>query len=819
MYLNKTILTFLICILTTTFLVAQKPDLSMERIYGKIMDAKTNEPVSFSTVALYTLKTDSLIAGVLVSENGEFSFANIPYGIYRLRVKFIGYKDLEQTITLSPKNNNPDLGNIKLEPATTELKEVTIVAEKATMTMAIDKKVYNVTKDLSVKGGTGLDALKNVPGVSVDADGSVSLRNNNVQIYIDGKQTNLTMEQIPADQIESIEVITNPSAKYDANTSGGILNVILKKNSDPNYNGSIIAGIGTNDRYNTTATLNAKNQRFNFTGTYSFNTETNRLKTSTTRENIANPVPKYFEQHGLSNFKRTHQMARLSLDYYLNNRNTITIGGNYNQGRYHNNEDQVYSTSDSNTVLYSSGNRNNNTNNHFDNYMAQIYHKKTFPKAGKELTSNLQYNSGISGGGYLYTTHSLAGQVSIDSTGFQSNDVNGHNQLFTFQSDFTNPINDSTKIEFGIKSTYRQSRNTNITSNYSYTSAPAYDSLFSNDFSIDDLVNAAYINYSTRIKKLGVQGGLRFEQSYYKGKVLNKSGQDFGYNYPSSPSTTLKSIFPALYFSRKINDKNEFQLNFTRKLNRPNFFQMLPIVMAADNFNYRTGNPKLQPEFVNKAELNYNYVKQNVNFLTALYGQYTENSIVYVSYPSSTNPNLLINTFRNGESSFSYGWENILRITLMKVLTLTGTVTPYHIEINYTNTSGESLQANGYSVNTKLVVSLKLPKDFTFQANGTYEAPKPLAQGKTTDLHFFDISLNKSIKQRFFLNLTLSDVLDSKQRGSNYFTPEYTQRLMNRREARYLKFTITWNFGKSETKKKNNKNNKPGSENPDVSDF
>ncbi len=329
-----------------------------------------------------------------------------------------------------------------------------------------------------------------------------------------------------------------------------------------------------------------------------------------------------------------------------------------------------------------------------------------------------------------------------------------------------------------------------------------YDTVFSNDYLINDLVNAAYINYTTRVKKINVQGGLRFEQSYYQGKVLNKFNQDFGYTYPSSASTILKSIFPAFYFSRKINTKNEIQLNFTRKINRPNFFQMLPIVMAADNFNYRTGNPKLQPEFINKAEINYNYIKPNINFLTSLYGQYTDNSIVYVSYPSSTNANLIINTFRNGKSSYSYGWENILRITLMKNLTITGTVTPYHIQINYTSNSGESLQASGYSVNTKLVVSYKLPKDFTIQTNGTYEAPKPLAQGKTTDLYFFDISMNKSIKQRFFLNLTLSDVLNSKQRGSNYFTPDYIQHLINRREARYLKFTVTWMFGKPDTSKK-----------------
>jgi hypothetical protein len=347
-----------------------------------------------------------------------------------------------------------------------------------------------------------------------------------------------------------------------------------------------------------------------------------------------------------------------------------------------------------------------------------------------------------------------------------------------------------------------------------------YDSIFSNDYLINDLVNAAYINYITRVKKIGIQGGLRFEQSNYDGKVLNKTGENFGYSYPSSAETILKSIFPALYFSRKVNDKNEFQLNFTRKISRPNFFQMLPIVMAADNFNYRTGNPKLQPEFVNKAEINYNYITPKINFLSSIYGQYTENSIVYVSYPSSTNPNLLINTFRNGKSSFSYGWENSARVTLMKILTITGSVTPYYMVINYTSTTGESLQASAYSLNSKLVITLKLPKDFTFQTNGTYEAPKPLAQGKMTDLHFFDISLNKNIKQRFFLNLTLSDVMNSKQRGSNYFTPDYTQHLMNRREARFLKFTVTWMFGKADTsKKKTTKNPKPGGDSSEGSDL
>ncbi|MCK6650448.1 MAG: TonB-dependent receptor, partial [Bacteroidia bacterium] len=332
---------------------------SIGRIYGKVIDSKTKQAVEFASVALFNQK-DSAISGALTRPNGDFSLDNLPFGMFTLRIRFIGYKAYEQKVMINPQNIEKDLGDIKIEPDAAILKEIEVSSEKATMTMSIDRKVYNVDKDLSVTGGTGLDALKNIPSVNVDADGAVTLRNSSVQIFIDGRPTTLTMEQIPADQIDRIEVITNPSVKFDANTTGGILNVVLKKNSKPGYNGMIQAGVGTNDRYNAMANINIKEQPFNFSLTYSFNTGRNVNNGFTTRTNITNPSPvKYFDQKNLTYMTHGMNMARASVDYYINNRSTITLGGNFTRGLHKTADFQNFTSLDSNYAFVSGGGRLN----------------------------------------------------------------------------------------------------------------------------------------------------------------------------------------------------------------------------------------------------------------------------------------------------------------------------------------------------------------------------------------------------------------------------------------------------------------------------
>lgn len=798
--------------------------LNVGRIYGKVLDGKSKEPLEFVSVALFNSK-DSVIAGSLTKQNGDFSLDNLPFGMFTLRIHFIGYKKFEQKIVINPQNVERDLGNLKVEPDLAVLNEVEVSADKGSMSMGIDRKVYNVDKDLSVTGGTGLDALKNIPSVQVDADGGVTLRNSSVQIFVDGRPTTLTMQQIPADQIERIEVITNPSVKFDANTTGGILNVVMKKNTKPGYNGMVQAGVGTNDRYNAMVNLNVKENPFNVSLTYSFNTGRNVNKGFTNRENISSPIPvKYFEQNNLTYMTNGMNMGRLAIDYRINNRNTITLGGNATTGLHRSSDFQDYESMDSNNDTVSFGWRLNENTGTFNNYTAQLTYRKTFPKPQKELTVDASYNYGDNKGGYLFTSYNHVPSVAELGPEYQKNVATGHNNLGTFQIDFTNPLNDSTKIELGLKSTYKQSRSTNVTTNYSYSfSDYIYDSLLSNDYMIDDIVNAAYINYITRVKKINIQAGLRFEQSYYKGELLNKPDQSFYYSYPSGFSNIFRSIFPGIYLSRKIGDANEVQLNFSRKINRPNFFQMMPFVMFADRYNYRIGNPSLAPEFVNMAELNYNYLKKNLNYLTSVYGKYTENVITNVAYPNPNDPTILINTFMNGDNSYSYGWENTVKLTVLKNLNITANITAYYLNIKYSTSQGSVLQNNGYSWESKLTLSYKFPWDVTFQANGSYDAPKPLPQGNTLQMYYFDLSLSKSYKQVLTFNLSLNDVLNTKRRGTHYSTPDYVQDLSRRRDSRFLKFSMTLLFGKPDAsffkRKNNNTKQNRGGDGSDGMDF
>ena len=771
--------------------------LSIGRVYGKVIDAKTKQPLEFVSVALFSMPKDSAVAGFLTKQNGDFSLDNLPFGMFTLRIHFIGYKKFEQKIMINAQSIERDLGNIKIEPDVTVLNEVEVSAEKGNMSMSIDRKVYNVDKDLSVTGGTGLDALKNIPSVTVDADGEISLRNSSVQIFIDGRPTTLTMQQIPADQIERIEVITNPSVKVDANTTGGILNVVMKKNSKPGYNGMVQAGIGTNDRYNVMGNLNVKEKPFNVSLTYSYNTSRNENKGFTNRNNISYPLPvKYFDQNNNTTMINRMNMVRLAVDYSINNRNTITLGGNAVRGLHKSIDKQFFNSLNTDYDTVSFGNRVNENIGNFNNYTAQITYRKTFPKPQKELTVDASYNYGVTDGGYTFTTYNFLMGAPYGGDEIEKNVANGNSHLGTFQIDYANPINDSTKIEFGIKSTYKQSRNANTTTDFSYLyNAYVYDSVLSNDYLIDDLVNAAYVNYSTRIKKINIQAGLRFEQSYYQGQVLNKPNQDFSYSYPSKSSDILKSIFPGLYFSRKLNSKNEVQLNFSRKIKRPNFFQLMPFVMFADRYNYRIGNPALTPEFVNMAEINYNYLGKKLNYLTSIYGKYTEDVITNIAYTSPSDPTVLVNTFMNGDNSYSYGWENTAKITVSKNLNVTANATAYYVLVKYSNSTTQ-LQNDGYSWEGKLTVAYKLPWDITFQVNGNYDAPRPIAQGETREMYFLDVSLNKNIMQRLIFNLTLSDVFNSKARGMRYYTDDYTQDMQRRRESRFLRFSVTWMFGK-----------------------
>ncbi len=773
------------------------------RVYGKVLDAKTKKPVEFASVVVLWYNKDSIMGGSLSEENGDFNIENLPpMGGFRLRVNQIGYKTYETKFYIQmPNKLEQDLGDIKFEVDEKLLGEVQVTAEKSTVMMSIDKRTYNVDKDISLRGGTAADAMKNVPGVTVDADGNAQLRNQSPTIFVDGRPSNLTLQQIPADQIDRIEVITNPSVKYDASATGGILNIIMKKNLKPGYNGMAMAYVGTGDRYGGMLNLNVKEGRWNFTSMYSYNQAINYTKGFTRRtqlDSVKNALG-YFNQDNNTTQKNIFNFGKIGVDYMINNRNSVSLNGMVMAGQFNTSDRQIYSVLDENSEQIFYGNRLNNQAAAFQNYNGQLLYKKTYPKAGKELTADLNFNHNNSNNSYLFITDTHTDILpDTIATSYQKNNGVSEANQGVFQLDYTNPITETRKLEAGIKLFYKSSLSANNTANAS-SSEDLYtrDSIMSNRYVIDDVVNAAYVNYNDKtIWNINYQAGLRFEQSYYKGHITDKK-QTFSYNYPSSTGDLLKSIFPGIYLSRKFNNNQEWQLNFSRKISRPNFFQLMPFVMFADKQNYRIGNPQLKPEFKNISEINYNKIFTKGNYLASGYFRYEEQPITDVAYPSVEDPSVLVNTTINGKNSIRYGIENTLKYTLFKNFDLTLNANVFYIYIKGIVVATEpEVKREGYAYNAKTTLSYKFPQQITLQVNGNYESPKILLLGATKPIYSMDVSLNKMFGTKWVLNATLSDAFNTRRMGTHYETPYYIQDLSRRRESRYVRFTVTYLFGK-----------------------
>ncbi len=828
----------IIFLLFSFSLFAQRPNnassqggggnMKIGRVYGRILD-EVKKPVAYASVTLFISKgkKDSLITGALSEENGDFNLTELAFGRYKVKVTYVGYKDFTQVVTVRPPDNvEQDLGDIRLEIDAKALNEVQISSEKSQSQLALDKQVFNVGRNAASAGGTAEDVLKAVPSVTLDADGSPKLRNNTTTVYLDGRPTPLTLNQIPADEIERVEVITNPSAKYEAQSSGGIINIITKKNKKPGYNGFLTLGAATGNRMNGTFSLSYKQGKNSVTGFYNRNQGNQPSTGYTNRINYKKgELDNYFDQINTSTFRHIMQNGSLAWERQINNRNTMTLSGNYRNGQHNmvDNQDYVVLSPKKDTIL--KGIRDIKPENEFTNLGVSLNWKKTFPKKGRELITDFNYNRGFSDNtSFWETTRNLKAGAKTSET----NNISGGNtaNAFVFQLDYANPLNDSSKIEYGVRSSgnIRDQQYLNVLK----MSDGRLDTLdnFTQDFLVNDFINAAYINYSSRWKGIGYQAGMRYEQSNLNA-TSRIEGKDFGYNYPSSSKDFFKSLFPSVYFSKKLKNNSEVQLNMSRKINRPDWMRMMPIIRQADLQNIQIGNPTLKPEFINLMELNYNKLFKSNNWLIALYFRDEQNNVVPFSFPSLEDTTVLINTFVNGTRGFRFGIDNTLKLEWNKRLEFTTNINAFNMIFR-----AENIERRGFAMNGKATANYKFPKDFSLQTTFNYESPRIFLQGKEQENYFLDISFKKDI--------TLGSVMPSKsgtpagnarlgsvtfsvhdafntRRNLRYFeTAYFTQNVQRRRELRYFKLTVQVFFGKPDAsifkRKSNNRQSSGGGE-------
>ncbi|HEY0612757.1 MAG TPA: outer membrane beta-barrel family protein [Chitinophaga sp.] len=780
-------------------------------IYGKLVDAQGGKPVEYASVALLQKADSTVVTGMLSKGNGDFSFEHLAPGSYLLKVNFIGYTTVYKNVTLTAKQNLQDVGNLKLSANVKSLAGVEVIGEKPTYTMAIDKKVFNVDKNLATTGGTAADVLKQVPSVNVDIDGNVTVRNGSPTIFIDGRPSTLTIDQIPADAIASVEVVTNPSAKYDAEGVSGILNIVLKKNRKVGINGNVNAGGSSLGGYNGGIDLNLRQERFNFFMTYNVRSRKAWTNTHLFRKNIAADTTTFLDQYQDGDLFRRFQFGRVGFDWFVDNRNTLTISQGIVAGKFENkNDQQLFDLSAAQQpIRYGTGIDNNNHS--FRNYTTQLGYKHTFAEAGKELTADFTFNraNGDDGTDYSIQYFDMGNEpiTSPREPELRYGRGGGNTTYFTGQVDYTDPITATSKLEAGLRTTARTFNNEMNTMGLDYSTGHfVLDSALSNKYHYKEQVNAAYLNYSGTIKNFGYQTGLRAEQSFYSGDMQSAKESSYKINYPVS-------FFPSIFLSQKLKGDHELQLNYSRRIRRPWFRDLLP------NLDYNAqsasrGNPGLRPEFTNSFEMSYlKTFAQKHNVMVSLYYRNTNNAITDFYTDTTLNLNgqeqkVVLSYPVNAATRNAFGAEFTVRNQLTAWWDVTTNLNLAQTKVNADNL-GSNLNNSGFTWFGKINSNTKLPWNLLLQVTGNYESKSILPQGEEAAEYQVDLALKKEFLKNRALSVTiaLNDIFNQDRDLSFTNTAFSEQERYRKRASRELRLNIAWRFGKMDMnlfKRKNN---------------
>lgn len=804
---------------------------SIGHIYGKLVDS-LGKPVGDATVVIMQTKVDTvtkkskevLLKGMATKNNGEFDFDELPgFGRLKLKVSATGYKPYEQNISFQMKKDNTagapagnpfdkDLGKIALKTDVQQLGEVTVSAVSGKLKMDIDKKVFNVDKNIVSAGGTALDVMKNVPSVQVDIDGNVKLRNAAPQLFIDGRPTTLTLDQIPADAIESVEVITNPSAKYDASGgNAGILNVVLKKNRKSGYNGNVRAGIDKRGGINGGGDLSVRQGKVNISAATMVNQMRGRGTGTTDQLNLFESPQQLIHQDNTSKNNGGFAFGKLGFDYFITNKTTVTLNGIKVHGEFKPNDIINYDITKGSDKTFA--NRTSNNTRTFNANGAQFGMKHLFAKEGEEITADGNYFVGKFSGNSLYTTDSLNNAKSVYATEHQKQIGTGDNKTFTVQTDYTKPLKGKAKIEAGLRANIKSFASINETyvqknNSTDFTKIPSATSNYKNT----DNVYAAYTTFTNSIKNFGYQVGLRAESSEYTGTLLS-TGEKFKNNYPIS-------LFPSAFLSQKLKDNQQVQLNYSRRINRPNFFSLIPFTDRTDPLNISRGNPDLVPEFTNSLEASYSKTfKKNNNILTSVYYKHTNNLITRSQnkeYDVVLGKDVLVNSYINANSSYSAGAELTSINYLTKWWDVTSNVNVYNSKINVSNINAAQQDAL-WSWFGKINNNFKLPKNFNIQLSANYQSKTNLpvnnggggfgpgfgqsqsaSQGYIKSSYAVDMAFKKSFLKNNAASATLSfsDIFRTRRQEQHSESQYFVQDISRLRDPQMIRLNFAYRFGK-----------------------
>lgn len=756
------------------------------KIRGTILDQSNSQPLPFSTIGVYTEK-DSLVGGGISDEDGKYS-VDLPFGKFYALIEFMGFESKKTKIfTLSREEQNLDLGQTELSSTASDLSEVVVQGEKTVMELSLDKRIFNVGKDLANAGGNASDILMNLPSVAVDPDGNVRLRgSSNVRILIDGKPSGLVsfkgsagLRQLPANMVERVEVITNPSARYEAEGMAGVINIILKKDSKQGFNGSfeVIAGYPLNTGF--TANLNYRHNRINWFINYGLSYR-EQPGVSELYQEVYNEdgTTSILSQNNSSTVTGLNNNLRGGLDYYFNENSILTLSYMWRRSDAHRITDIRYNDylNSFDDYLGYSLRRQDETEDE-PNKEAIINYKRTFAEKGHEFTASFTYLNYWERSDQLFTQYSFTPEdTPIPTDDLVQTSLNDeYENQYLLQMDYVKPFATKGKIETGLRTSFREMENDYIVQEEDesgdFVTIPGLDNIFL----YNENILAAYAIVGNETGKWSYQGGLRAEHTDVE-TILVETDE-------KNPRDYL-NLFPSAHLTYNLTEENAFQLSYSRRVRRPVYNDLSPYVTFSDQRNFFSGNPDLNPEYTDAFELGHIKYFDKATLFSTVYFRNTVDKIERIRQVDEDGFSVTAPLNLTGEESIGVEFSGDYRVKEWWKLDFNANF--FHARIDASNIGQTELRKT-YSWLFRQTSRFTFGNGWDIQVRANYEAKQKTAQGYRKGIFFMDLSASKRIlEDRGTLVLNVTDIFNSRinryiSEGYNFFTEGESQ--MMRRQS------------------------------------
>lgn len=795
-------------------------------VRSKVEDTQTGESMPFVNVAVYNRSSSKFVKGAITDEKGLFFIDNLPYGDYTVKLTYIGYTTLEKEFSVTKDKRNMNFKKLYMNDNSQTLDEVTVTAQRPTMRLEVDRKSFDVSQDITNAGGDATDVLENIPSIEVDTDGNISLRGNtSVEVWINGKASGLTsdnraeiLQQLPSESIERIEVIDNPSAKFSAEGSAGIINIILKKNRQAGYYGSVQAGGSSRGSANVNGNLNFNVGRFEGYASLGYRHRSNDGGSMSYQEYLNT---NQYQSYTANNDRMGNNLfARAGLTYRATDKDEFTLSGMTMVGGHHNGGTTPYhygtigAPQDSYIML-----RRSTGSSDMNMYYGEFNYRHNFTDK-HYLDFTVDFNKWKMNQSNIYQdSTTYIDEMLPTEYDYQNRPMHNNNRSWEVKLDYENPITDKIMLQAGYQGNF--SRENSPQESYIDDSSwegvnQVEDQTYYNRFIYDMDLHALYATATMKFGRLGVMAGLRGE--YWR---VNTESYNYEQEHdPSKRDNPFKKdyfqLFPSVFLSYQIDETQQLQLNYTRRLRRPWGGQLNSFKNTRDASMISFGNPELTPEFSNSFSLNYLKTWEEHSMLISAYYRPTSDVIQRIKYQSSTD-NMMYQTYMNVSNSLSTGLELVLKNKICRILDLTTTANAYYYKLDgFTyNIDGQTITGesnNNFTWNARMQASLMLPWDISLQLSGRYRARQVITQGYRKANFSMDLGLRKTfLNKKLTLAINCRDLLNTRKFENYTSSDTFTRYQKNWRSGRTVNLSLTWNFGnmkaKAPKKKVNNSAN------------